>query len=63
MAVITKDHVEPHDWVGLQRKLTIEGCSDSQYVMVFCINASPIFLNQIREIWFVVFCENVVVLV
>ena len=39
---MTNDHVEPHDWVGLQRKFTIDGCSDNQYVM-FCTNVSPIF--------------------
>lgn len=37
--------MEPNDWVGLQRKLTIEGCSDSQYftdsVMIFYIKRTP----------------------
>jgi hypothetical protein len=42
MAEKRKDHVEPHDSVGLHRKLTIDGCSDSQY-LVLCIIDSLMF--------------------
>ena len=33
-AVKRKNHVEAYDWVGLQRKLTMLGCSVSQYFTV-----------------------------
>lgn len=35
MEVMRKDQVEPHDWVWLQRKATMDGCSESQKVRIW----------------------------
>lgn len=35
MAVKRKDHVEPQEWAWLQRKPTMDGCSESQNVRVW----------------------------